>query len=90
MILVWTLLIGVASYRLYHLIAEDSVIEHYRDWVLARSPAWVDAMVSCAWCLGSWVAFGVTWAIDATIGLQAPVLVALAAAVVVGVMGDHL
>ena len=90
MSLVWTLLIGIASYRLWRLIAEDSVIEHYRDWVLARSPAWVDAMVSCAWCLGSWVAFGVTWATDIAVGLQAPVLVALAAAVVVGVMGEHL
>jgi hypothetical protein len=90
MTLLWTLLIGVASYRIYRLIAEDSITEHYRDWVLVRSPAWVDAMVSCAWCLGSTTAFGVTWATDAAIGLQAPALVALAAAVVVGVMGEHL
>jgi hypothetical protein len=90
MTLLWTLLIGVASYRIYRLIAEDSITEHYRDWVLVRSPAWVDAMVSCAWCLGSTLTFAVTWLTDIAIGLQAPVLVALAAAVVVGWLGEHL
>ena len=90
MTLVWALLIGVASYRLWRLLAEDLVIEHWRDWMLVRSPAWVDAMISCAWCLGSWVAFAVTWLTDATIGIEAPVLVALAAAVVVGWLGENL
>jgi len=90
MILIWSTLIGIASYRLYRLIAEDTATEHWRDWVLSRSPVWVDAMVSCSWCLGSWVAFGITWATDATVGLQAPMLVGLAAAVVVGWLGENL
>jgi hypothetical protein len=87
-ILVWTLLVGVASYRVFRLIAEDSIMEPVRlrlpDW------DWFGEWLYCPWCLGSWIAFGVTWITDATIGLQAPVLVALAAAVVVGWLGEHL
>ena len=86
MILVWTLLVGLASYRLWRLIGEDSITEPLRD----RLPEWAFEMTTCPWCLGSWIAFGVTWLTDATIGLQAPVLVALAAAVVVGWLGEHL
>jgi hypothetical protein len=82
--LVEALLIGLASFRIWKLIATDLITEPARDWVLVRSPKYVDDLVSCPWCLGSWIAFGVTWLTDATIGLQAPVLVALASAVVVG------
>jgi hypothetical protein len=45
-------------------------------------------MTVCPWCLGSWLAFGITWATDAAVGLPLPVLVGLAAAVVVGVLGQ--
>ena len=85
MTLVWVALISLASYRLWRLVGEDSITEGLRD----RLPAWLYEMVTCAWCLGSWVAFGVTWLTDATIGLQAPVLVGLAAAVVVGWLGEN-
>lgn len=84
------LLIGAASYRLWRLIAVDDFTEHWRDQALVRSPAWVDAMVSCPWCLGSWVAFAVTWITDLTVGVRMPVLVALSAAVVVGMLGEWL
>lgn len=90
MILVWTLLIGVASYRVWRMAAVDDVAARPIEWVLVRMPEWFNKMWRCHWCLGSWVAFAVTWLTDATVGLHAPVLVALAAAVVVGWLGENL
>lgn len=89
MTLVWTILIGLASYRLWKLAAEDAIAETPREWVLARSPERMRELVECPWCLGSWVAFGVTWAVDAAVGLPAPVLVGLAAAAIVGMIGER-
>lgn len=86
--MVEALLIGVASYRLWRLLAVDTITEAPRDWVLVRLPQWVDDMTMCPWCAGSWLAFGVTWLTDTTIGLRMPVLVGLAAAVVVGWLGS--
>jgi hypothetical protein len=89
-IVAYTLVIGLASYRLWRLVAEDAITEGPREWVLARSPEKVRELIECPWCLGSWLAFGVTWLTDATIGVPAPVLVGLAAAVVVGWLGSEL
>ena len=86
MTLVWVALIGVASYRLWRLLGEDTITEPLRD----RLPEWALELVVCSWCLGSWVAFGVTWLSDAVVGLQAPILVAMAAAVVVGWLGEQI
>lgn len=88
--IVFAVIIGAASYRLWRLVAEDAITEPAREWVLERSPEKVRELVECPWCLGSWVAFGVTWLTDATIGLPAPVLVGLAAAVVVGWLANNL
>lgn len=90
MTLVYTILIGLASYRVWRLLAEDSIIEPPRAWVLDRSPMWITELVVCHWCLGSWIAFGLTWATDAVAGLRLPVLVGLAAAVVVGWLAENL
>ena len=86
--LVWVLVIGLASYRVWRLIAQDSITEPLRDQL--DDEGWAIGLVSCPWCLGSWVAFGATWLTDATIGVPAPVAVALGAAVVVGVLGEVL
>lgn len=88
--IVWILVIGVASYRLWRLFSEDSITETPREWVLERSPEKMRELVECPWCAGSWWAFGVTWATDVVVGLPAPVLVALGAATVVGVLGRWL
>lgn len=86
MVIVWTVIIGVASYRLWALVGRDSITAPARD----RLSGWPLELVECPWCLGSWVAFGVTWATDATVGVPLPVLVGLAAAVVVGFIGERL
>jgi hypothetical protein len=85
-VIVWVALISLASYRLWRLLGEDSITDPLR----ARLPDWSLELIECPWCLGSWVAFVVTWATDATVGLQVPVLVGLAAAVVVGALGERL
>lgn len=86
--IVWILVIGVASYRLWRLIGQDSITEPLRNRL--NPDGWPYALISCQWCLGSWVAFGATWATDAVIGVPAPLLVGLGAAVVVGVLGEVL
>lgn len=84
--LIWIAIIGVASYRLWRLVGEDSITQPFRD----RLDGWPLELVSCPWCLGSWVAFGVTWVTDDLVGLPVPVLVGLAAAVVVGWLGQQI
>lgn len=84
--LIWVVLIGVASYRVWRLVGEDNITEPLRERL---SGVWLD-LVSCPWCLGSWLAFGITWGADAAVGLPHPFLVGLAAAVVVGWLGEHL
>lgn len=89
MIVAWSIVIGLASYRLFRLFSLDAITEAPREWVYAHTPGWVEDLGSCCWCLGSWWAFGLTWATDYYVGLPVPVLVALAAAAVVGLVGER-
>lgn len=53
----WAVLIGLASYRLYRIPAEDSITRRPRDWLYAKSErGWVFLadLLSCAWCVGFW------------------------------------
>lgn len=84
--IVWSLVLGVAAYRLWRLVGEDAISEPMRE----KLTGWPLKLVSCPWCLGSWIAFGLTWATDAAIGLPAPFLVGLCAATVVGFIGERL
>ena len=86
--IVWLIVIGLASYRLWRLIGQDSITEPLRDRL--NPDGWTMGLISCPWCAGSWVAFAATWLTDATIGVPGPVVVALGAAVVVGVLGEVL
>ena len=58
-ILIAGLLSGVVSYRLWRIVALDTITEPLRHRLFAGStvPAvqWLDEMVGCAWCLGFWV-----------------------------------
>lgn len=85
----WALLIGAGSYRIWRLIAEDAITEAPREGLLEMLPDWFTEMVTCPWCLGTWIAWGVTWLTDATIDLEAPILIGLASAVVVGILGER-
>lgn len=69
------LLLALAAYRLWRLIAEDDVFDRPRRWLLrlgdwrdgqAAPPAYRDRLaefITCPWCLGFWlaVAWWVAW-----------------------------
>lgn len=62
----WTLLIGLAAFRLWRLAAIDSITEPIHGRLRAsRHPVmqWFDTLVSCPWCLGFWIATGLTWGV---------------------------
>lgn len=68
---VWAFaLIAVASYRLWRLLAEDTILDRPRKWSLGISE-WQEGdtvpssyrrkageFLTCPWCLGFWVALG--------------------------------
>lgn len=81
----WSLVIGFASYRIWRLIGQDKISQLIRDGIEGKYLE----LIECPWCLGTWIAFGVTGIVAAVVGLAVPVLVALAAAVVTGILGDR-
>lgn len=83
--LLTALVLGVAAYRLWRLVGYDKITERWRTRL---NPFWYD-MVTCPWCAGSWIAFAVTAGYAVLYGLAYPILVALAAAVVTGILGDR-
>jgi Protein of unknown function (DUF1360) len=69
---VWAFaLIGAASYRLWLLLAEDSILDRPRRWIMrlgdweepdpapALYRAKLGEFVACPWCFGFWIA--VAW-----------------------------
>lgn len=79
------LLIGFAAYRLWRLIGQDQITERLREGL----DGWALDLITCPWCLGSWIAFAVTAIVAAVVGLAYPVLVGLAAATITGILGDR-
>lgn len=59
-------LLVFGTYRLWRLVGADKVTEVWRDrlfiWWGKRNRAWAewaDELVTCPWCLGSWMAIAV-------------------------------
>jgi hypothetical protein len=52
---------ALATLRLWQLVAEDEITERPREWVIDRTPDWVDPWLVCPWCSGFWIG-GVVWA----------------------------
>lgn len=94
------LLIGLASYRAWALLALDTITLPIRARMFFRDPGagefrrlgrvayyyW-----TCAWCLGTWVTAGITLLADLMIdgGVPAPVLVFTGAAAVTALLGSN-
>ena len=85
-VLVAGMLSGVVSYRLWRIVAVDSITEPIRHKLFAGStvPAvqWLDEMIGCAWCLGFWVNVVLAFALADT--WQSVAAVALVGSVVTG------
>lgn len=92
------LLLGLAAFRVWHLLAEDTVFDGVRrrvfrlyDWTDGPFPAGyrsgLDDFVGCPWCAGFWVAvvFWLAWVVWPDGALVVAVPLALSA--VVGVLG---
>lgn len=65
------LLLALAAWRIFRLIAEDEILNRPRRWVLNLDPDWEEgedpnddyrfewgAFLTCPWCAGAWVSFG--------------------------------
>lgn len=48
------LLLALAAYRTWQLVAEDDVLDPIRRRVFRRVPDWL----ACPWCSGFWIAAG--------------------------------
>lgn len=83
------LLIGATAYRVWRLIAVDSITSTPR-LKLIKPGSWLDTLVSCPWCLGSWIAFGITAWVALAYDLPYPWLAAGGAAVTTGILGTIL
>lgn len=93
MILAYTLVIGLAAFRLYRIAGVDSITEPFHGRLNAsrnRVGQWFSELVSCPWCIGFWASVALSafgwWA-----GLytwQEAVPIALAASTVCGVTGS--
>jgi len=82
-----TLIIGLAAFRLWRLAARDSIFIRPRQWLYNRLPEFLSEMVDCCWCLGTWIAFGLTTAAYYVEPFVYPWLVGIAAASVTGWLG---
>lgn len=51
------ILVG-ASYRVWRLLGDDSILDRPRDALVDASPPWVDELLGCPWCLGWWTTLG--------------------------------
>ena len=51
------ILLALASYRTWRLLAEDEILERPREWLIGGRKRLAEFVV-CPWCLGFWVALG--------------------------------
>jgi hypothetical protein len=85
-LLVEIIVVGLIAYRLWRLLAVDSITERLRP---ARG--WLAEMWGCPWCLGTWISIGVAF-LGAWLGYLSNdwLVVGIAAAVITGWLGDTL
>lgn len=80
---------GLAVYRMSRFIVADKLIDRPRDWVhnfllsrthLAGFFRWLQALISCGWCISIWFGALVTAAVDYYYDVPLPAFYALALA----------
>lgn len=62
-LLVASLLIGVAVFRVWRIIGKDQITEFVRVWLIQREgriSVFALDLIGCAWCLGFWLAGAAT------------------------------
>ena len=51
-------LLALAAYRTWRLIAEDAILDRIREPVLRRLPKKLEEGMACPFCLGAWIVIG--------------------------------
>ena len=90
-----SLILALAVFRVYRLIAEDDIFDRPRDWAFDKLAEErlekLDKLITCPWCLGFWLSViaWVAWMLSPawTVGLAFPW--ALSAAVGLIAKLDH-
>lgn len=89
-LIAWTLILGLAAFRLWRLAAVDSITEPLHGRILAmKSPAgqWFSSMWHCPWCLGFHLSI-VVWALWTYLpAIGQPICMILAISTLVGFIG---
>lgn len=93
-VLVMALVLGLAGYRAWRIVALDSITERPRMWLLGRDgrvAEWLGDMLLCPWCLGFWITGGMTFVVWQWWGLPwwLAVFMWLAASAVCGMLGSR-
>jgi len=85
--LVEAVVVGAVSFRVWRLLAVDTITARFRERVIDTAPDWVTTGWYCAWCLGTWITIsvGVT-AYAAGLTDSTPWLVVPAAATTTGLL----
>ena len=97
-----TLLLALASCRMWRLLAEDTILDNPRSWLVGLSGwkagqptpvsyrAWLAEFVTCPWCLGFHIALLIylfwLWQPHATELVSVP----LTMSCIVGILGEKL
>jgi len=88
--LAFTVLIALASYRAWALIALDTITKPIRKRLL-KADSWLDLWWRCPWCAGTWITAAITILTDqlADGGVASPVLVFGAATALTALLGGN-
>lgn len=95
--LTFAIVIAFASYRVWALMALDTITKPARKWLFneVRNEKnlykWLKLWLKCPWCAGAWVTIAITVATDIIVrhGIPAPVLVCAAAAAGTALLGGN-
>jgi hypothetical protein len=99
-------LLALAAYRIWRLLAADTILNGPRHWVLGLGYRWADGdpipkkyrehwsiFLECPWCLGFWVSgavLGIYCAVAGWIGLLGFFVTWLALSAIVGLVRGNL
>lgn len=80
-------LLGLAAFRTWKLVGEDTILDRPRNWAVKHGGEYVETLLLCAWCSGAWIS--IYWWIAFQFWPHAVVAVAVPFAIsaIVGLLG---
>ena len=83
------ILLSLAAYRTWRLLAEDTILDRPRAWLLRKLPKG-EEWLTCPWCAGAWVSIGWWLAWQAWPHWTGVVAIPFVISALVGLVGSHL